>query len=73
MQQESEDILNEIGLSKPLPRMRTIRRAAHELNVPEYALRRWVKSGDVPAVHAGRKALVNLDNVIRFLGGVSGG
>ena len=49
--------------------MRTIRQAAKELNIPEFALRNWVKSGEVPAIHAGRKALVNLDRVISFLNG----
>lgn len=52
---------------RPLPRMRTIKAAAHELDIPEYALRRWVKSGAVPAVYAGKKALVNLDKLIDFL------
>lgn len=52
---------------RPLPRMRTIKAAAQELTIPEYALRRWVKAGAVPAVHAGRKALVNLDKLIEYL------
>lgn len=55
--------------TNPLPRMRTIRQAAQELNIPEFALRNWVKSGEVPAIYAGKKALVNLDRVICFLNG----
>lgn len=51
------------------PRMRCIKAAAHELNISEYALRRWVKQGVVPAVYSGKKALINLDSLIAFLGG----
>ena len=62
--------MNEIICNqKPLPRMRGIKQAAHELQIPEYALRRWVKRGLVPAVYTGRKALVNLDIVADFLRG----
>ena len=49
--------------------MRTIKEAAAEAGVPVYALRRWVKSGEVPAVYAGKKALINLDHLIDFLNG----
>ena len=49
--------------------MRCIKAAAQELNISEYALRRWVKQGLVPAVYSGKKALVNIDKVIAFLGG----
>lgn len=58
--------MNDINI-RPLPRMRTIKAAAQELDIPEYALRRWVKSGAVPAVNTGRKFLVNLDKLIDFL------
>ena len=56
-----------IDFSKP--KMRCIKAAAQELNISEYALRRWVKQGLVPAVYSGKKALLNLDSVIAFLGG----
>ena len=56
-----------ITSSKPLPRMRTIRQAAHELGFPEYALRRLVKQNKVVYVMAGNKALVNLDRLIDYL------
>ena len=49
--------------------MRTIKEAAAEAGVPVYALRCWVKSGEVPAVYAGKKALINLDHLIDFLNG----
>lgn len=53
--------------TRPVPRMRTIKETAAELNIPVYALRQWVKSGAVPAVYAGKKALLNLDRVIEYL------
>ncbi|WP_294475109.1 helix-turn-helix domain-containing protein [uncultured Ruminococcus sp.] len=56
-------------ITRPLPRMRTIKEAAAETGVPVYALRRWVKSGEVPAVYAGKKALINLDHLVDFLNG----
>lgn len=55
--------------SRPVPRMRTIKECAEELNIPVYALRTWVKQGAVPAVYCGKKALLNLDRVIEFLEG----
>ena len=65
--------MNNFSVEKTVPRMRCIKSAAHELNISEYALRRWVKQGAVPAVYAGRKALINLDRLIEFLstGGAS--
>jgi hypothetical protein len=59
----------ERNYTRPLPKMRTIKECASELNIPVYALRTWVKQGAVPAVYAGKKALVNLDKVISFLEG----
>ena len=61
--------MNTISINKTMPRMRCIKAAAHELNISEYALRRWVKQGLVPAVYSGKKALINLDSLIAFLGG----
>ncbi|MBQ9541945.1 helix-turn-helix domain-containing protein [Ruminococcus sp.] len=60
---------NDIIITRPVPKMRTIKEAAAEAGVPVYALRRWVKSGEVPAVYAGKKALINLDHLIDFLNG----
>jgi excisionase family DNA binding protein len=51
----------------PLPRMRTISEAAKETGVSQHAIRQWVKSGQVPAVYAGNKALINLDRLLDFL------
>ena len=37
----------------------TVARARDEgLGIPETALRRWVRDGSVPAVYAGKKALI---------------
>ncbi|MBR2132560.1 MAG: hypothetical protein IJ955_08535 [Oscillospiraceae bacterium] len=35
--------------------------------VSEYALRQWVKMGELPAVYAGNKALISYDNVLTLL------
>ena len=55
--------------NRTLPRMRTIKAAAKELNFPEHALRVLVKQNKVVYVMAGSKALVNLDKLIDFLNG----
>ena len=36
-------------------------------NVSEYAIRRWVKLGIVPAAYSGRTAYINVANVLRVL------
>ena len=53
--------------TNPIPRMRTIRCAAEELQIPENALRMWIKEGLIPAVYTGNRALVNLELLIDFL------
>lgn len=58
---------NIISVSQYVPRMRTIRQAAKEANVPEHWLRRAVKEGRVVYVMAGNKALVNLDKLLEYL------
>lgn len=40
---------------------------AEGLPIPEVALRRWVKSGAVRAIYAGRKALIFWPNLVRFI------
>lgn len=50
-----------------VPRMETIKRTAEIVGVPEYFVRQKVKSGDVVAIKAGRKALVNADKFIEYL------
>nr|WP_295680312.1 hypothetical protein [uncultured Lachnoclostridium sp.]DAE03953.1 MAG TPA: hypothetical protein [Myoviridae sp. ct2cn10] len=55
-------------------RMRTFRATVEyfkqedpETPVNEYFLRRLVKQGKIPAVYAGKKALINLDMLIDYL------
>ena len=50
-----------------IPRMRTIRCAAEELQISANALRTWIREGLVPVVHTGRKTLINMDLLIAFL------
>lgn len=48
----------------------TLKRARAEgIPLPETALRRWVKNGEIPAVYAGRKCLLFWPNVVRFVCG----
>ena len=56
-------------ITKTLPKMRTISEASRETGISQHALRAWVKSGQVPAVYAGAKALINLDRLVEFLNG----
>ena len=65
-------LMNSITTNKPLPRMRTINETAQELSLPVYALRQWIKSGAIPAIYCGKKALLNLDRVIDFLNSEGG-
>ena len=37
------------------------------LPVSEYTLRSWIKSGLVPAAHAGTRALVYYPNIVKYL------
>lgn len=57
-----------------MPRMRTIAEAAKELKeqdpltaVTPYAIRQMVLKGDIPCIHAGKKRLINMDTLERFL------
>ncbi len=56
---------------KPIPRMRTapkivaaIRAIDPDTEITEYCVRQLVKTGAVPVVWAGNKALINLDDVL---------
>ena len=42
---------------------------AEGIPLPETALRRWVKSGEIPAVYAGKKALIYWPNIVKFVCG----
>lgn len=62
------------AVDRRIPRMRTAAKIVAELraldpetDVSEYWVRQRIKSGDVPVVWAGNKALVNLDDVLELL------
>ena len=55
------------------PRMRTIKQCIEyfkqedpDTSIGEYYLRGLVKQGKIPVFHAGRKQLINLDNLINY-------
>ena len=55
-----------------MPQVMTIREVvtrakADGINISEYTLRRWIKTGDVPARRAGRKTLVYYPNVVAYV------
>lgn len=59
---------------KPIPRMRTaakivaeIRAMDPESDISEHYVRQLIKSGALPVVWAGNKALVNLDDVLELM------
>jgi len=47
--------------------MVTIRQAAATGILPEHCIRTMVKTGEIPCVYAGTKALLNLDKLIERL------
>jgi len=60
--------------SRPIPRMRTAGKIVAEIKaldpdseITEYWVRQLIKSGNIPVVRAGVKALVNLDDVLELL------
>ena len=50
-----------------IPRMETIRRTAELFGLPVHFVRCKVASGEVAAVRAGRKFLVNVDRFAEYL------
>lgn len=50
-----------------IPRVIGIKTAAQEFGIAEYALRRWVKSGELPCIHCGRRILINCSVLSEFL------
>lgn len=57
-----------------VPRMETISKAAEISGLPVHFIRTAVANGDIVAIRAGRKFLVNVDSLIAFLStGVSQG
>lgn len=52
-----------------IPRVIGIKQAAQEFSVSENAIRRWIKTGELPAVSCGRRFLVNCAVLSEFLNG----
>ena len=59
-----------------MPRMRTVAEAAAELKradpnttITPYAIRKLVLSGEIPNIKAGKKRLINMDILERYLSG----
>lgn len=50
-----------------VPRVVGIKTAAQEFGIAEFALRRWVKSGELPCIHCGRRILINCSVLSEFL------
>lgn len=50
-----------------LPKLMTIREVAATGIIPEYALRRLIKSGEIPCIYSGRKALLSFGRVCEIL------
>lgn len=57
--------MTEITMNKP--QMETIAKTAKILGLPEYFVRTKVKSGEIVAIHAGRKILINIPKFIEYL------
>lgn len=59
-----------------VPRMRTIQQCVSYLKeqdpgscIGEWRVRKIIKQGKIPVIHAGNKALVNLDKLLSYLSG----
>ena len=68
---DKSDYIDESSLpNKKLPTMLTIKEAAKQVpGFTEYQIRRLCKSGELPCVFAGRKMLINRDNLYKYLYG----
>lgn len=53
--------------NKQLPRMRTIAKAAEEVGIAVYLVRKLVKEEKIIFVKSGCKSYVNLDSLINYL------
>ena len=70
---DKSDYIDESSLpNKKLPTMLTIKEAAKQVpGFTEYQIRRLCKSGELSCVFAGRKMLINRDNLYKYLYGES--
>ena len=53
-------------MNEPLV-MLTVHEAAQKYGVAVFAVRRWIKAGDLPAVFTGKRALIADSNLRQFL------
>lgn len=60
-------IENNINMTVNIPRMESIKNTAKLLHLPEYFVRQKVLAGEIVAVKAGAKYLVNVDKLIEYL------
>ncbi|MCH5348672.1 MAG: hypothetical protein J1E40_05065 [Oscillospiraceae bacterium] len=61
------DCKPEIKRSRSIPRMETIKNTAKLFGLPEHLVRQKVLSGEVVAISAGRRYLVNVDKFAEYL------
>lgn len=61
------DCKPEITVSRTVPRMETIKNTAKLFGLPEHLVRQKVLSGEVVAISAGRRYLVNVDKFADYL------
>lgn len=50
-----------------VPRVIGVKQAAAEFGISEYAIRRWIKSGQLPVITCGKRFLVNCTVLSKFL------
>lgn len=61
------DCKPDISVSRRVPRMETIKNTAKLFGLPEHLVRQKVLSGEVVAISAGRRYLVNVDRFADYL------
>ena len=61
------DCKPEITVSRAVPRMETIKNTAKLFGLPEHLVRQKVLSGEIVAISAGRRYLVNVDKFADYL------
>ena len=61
------DCKPDISVSRTVPRMETIKNTAKLFGLPEHLVRQKVLNGEVVAISAGRRYLVNVDKFGEYL------
>lgn len=61
------DCKPDISVSRRVPQMETIKNTAKLFGLPEHLVRQKVLSGEVVAISAGRRYLVNVDKFADYL------